>query len=44
MGESSIRIYGGASEASEAGSTHHLGMNLYVNFLGPLDRNGFQLK
>ena len=25
-------------------SSHQLGMNYYVNFLGPLGSNGFQLK
>jgi hypothetical protein len=24
--------------------THHLGLNYFVNFLGHLDSNGFQLK
>ena len=34
----------GIDNCSDAAHSHHLGINYYVNFLGHLGSNGFQLK
>ena len=44
--EASLHLFksGKITEEDHHRNTHHLGMNYYVNFLGRLGSNGFQLK
>ena len=43
-GKELIPLKGDRNETCDFNITHHLGMNYYVNFLGRLVTNGFQLK